>query len=75
MYVVHNGEKFVVDGQHRLRAVRELRIQEIMAEEVSLPFKDYKVLDDLWNLSIDVFKECYGNLAIRSTSDSSSEID
>lgn len=46
-FVVHQGQKYVVDGNHRLRAARKLGLDEVPAEEVSLPYKGYKTADDL----------------------------
>lgn len=36
-FVEHNGKRFVVDGHHRLRAAKELSIQNIPAQKVELP--------------------------------------
>ena len=48
-YVVHNGQKYVVDGHHRLIAARRLGIKEVPTQKVELPFRGYKTLDDvLW---------------------------
>lgn len=46
-YVVNQGEKFVVDGNHRLRAARKLGLEEVPAQEVTLPYKGYKTPSDL----------------------------
>jgi RHS repeat-associated protein len=46
-YVEHQGEKHVVDGNHRLRAARNLGIKEVPAEKVELPYKGYKTAGDL----------------------------
>ena len=46
-FVEHNGTKFVVDGHHRLRAAKELGIKEVPIEQVQLPFRGYKSVDDL----------------------------
>lgn len=49
-YVEHNGEKYVVDGHHRLKAAKELGIKNVPAEKVELPYKGYKTTDDiLWS--------------------------
>jgi hypothetical protein len=46
-FVEHNGRKFVVDGHHRLRIAKELGIREVPVEQVNLPFRGYKTIDDL----------------------------
>ena len=46
-YVEYNGQKYVVDGHHRLLAARQLGIKEIPTEEVSLPYKGYRTWNDL----------------------------
>lgn len=46
-YVEHNGNKYVVDGHHRLRAAKELGIKNVPAEKVSLPYLGYKLIKDL----------------------------
>lgn len=46
-YTVHNGHKYIVNGHHRIRAARELGLNEIPAVEVSLPFKGFRNTDDL----------------------------
>ena len=49
-YVVFHGEKYVVDGHHRLLAAGKLGIQTIPAVEVKLPYLGYQSSDDLfWN--------------------------
>ena len=46
-FVEHNGKRYVVDGHHRLRAAKELGLKDVPVEEVVLPFKGYKGIDDL----------------------------
>jgi ParB-like chromosome segregation protein Spo0J len=46
-YVEHQGQRFVVDGNHRLRAARQLGMDRVPAEKVSLPYKGYKTVGDL----------------------------
>ncbi len=46
-YVEYEGTKYVVDGHHRLRAAKELGLDEIPIQEVSLPYKGYKTIKDL----------------------------
>ncbi|MFN5539768.1 MAG: ParB N-terminal domain-containing protein [Candidatus Melainabacteria bacterium] len=46
-YVEYNGNKYVVDGHHRLQAAKELGIQYVPAEKVQLPYKGYYSTDDL----------------------------
>ncbi|MGK6353569.1 RHS repeat-associated core domain-containing protein [Parapedobacter sp. DT-150] len=46
-FVEHNGKNYVVDGHHRLRAAKELGIQEVPVEKVNLPYAGYKTVDDL----------------------------
>lgn len=46
-YVEHQGEKHVVDGNHRLQAARKLGIKQVPAERVELPYKGYKTPGDL----------------------------
>ena len=46
-YVTINGQKHLVDGHHRVRAVRELGLGEIPAREVQLPYKGYRTEADL----------------------------
>ena len=47
-YVEHDGTKYVVDGHHRLRAAREVGIKDIPTEKVSLPYKGYNKIEDLF---------------------------
>ena len=46
-YVEHNGQKYVVDGHHRLIAAKRLGIKEIPIEKVELPYAGYKSIEDL----------------------------
>ena len=46
-FVIHEGEKRVVDGHHRLRAARALGIKRVPAQQVQLPFAGYKTPADL----------------------------
>jgi hypothetical protein len=46
-YVEHEGEKYVVDGNHRLRAARQLGLKQVPAERVELPYRGYKTPGDL----------------------------
>ena len=46
-YVLHNGQKYVVDGHHRLIAARRLGIKEVPTQRVEIPFRGYITLDDL----------------------------
>jgi RHS repeat-associated protein len=46
-YVQYNGNKYVVDGHHRLRIAKELDFSTVPVEEVQLPFGNYKTNADL----------------------------
>ena len=46
-YVEYNGQKYVVDGHHRLQAAKQLNLKDIPVEKVSLPYKGYKTIEDL----------------------------
>ena len=46
-YIEYNGEKYVVDGHHRLLAAKRLGLTEVPAVEVTLPYAGYRTLEDL----------------------------
>jgi RHS repeat-associated protein len=46
-YVNYGGEKFIVDGHHRVIAARKLGMENVPAVEVSLPFRGYQSEIDL----------------------------
>ena len=47
-YVEHNGTKYVVEGHHRLRVAKELQLDKVPVEKVSLPYKGYKTINDFF---------------------------
>lgn len=50
--VTHEGRKYVVNGNHRLRASEGI-LDEIPYREVELPFLGYRTIDDVledWNM-------------------------
>ena len=47
-YVNYQDTKYVVDGHHRLAAARALKISNVPAKEVSLPYAGYKTVADLF---------------------------
>jgi RHS repeat-associated protein len=49
-YVVCKGEKFVVNGHHRLRAAKELGMNQVPAKQVCLPYnKNIQTFEDLFH--------------------------
>ncbi|TKC12040.1 hypothetical protein FA048_00020 [Pedobacter polaris] len=46
-YVENNGKKFVVDGNNRLKAARELGMKSVPVNEVKLPYGSYRNFNDL----------------------------
>ena len=46
-YVEHNGQKYVVDGHHRLIAAKRLGLEQVPIEQVELPYSGYKTIEDL----------------------------
>lgn len=46
-YVEFNGQKYVVDGHHRLLAAKRLGLTEVPIEKVDLPYGGYNTVDDL----------------------------
>jgi len=46
-YVKYNGQMYVVDGHHRLLAVKILGLTEVPIEKVGLPYAGYSTIDDL----------------------------
>lgn len=48
-YVELHGRKYIVDGHHRVRAARELGIENVPAERVQLPYGGYKNVNDLFS--------------------------
>jgi RHS repeat-associated protein len=48
-YIEVNGQKFVVDGHHRLRAAQALGIRNVPAQRVNLPYGGYGTREDLVN--------------------------
>ncbi|HKS16190.1 MAG TPA: RHS repeat-associated core domain-containing protein [Planctomycetota bacterium] len=57
-YVLIEGEPYVVLGSNRLVACRKLgKTGELVFKEVSLPFKDYKTVDDVVRSAADTAAE------------------
>ena len=46
-YVIHNGKKYIVDGHHRAYVAKILKLENVFAEEVNLPYAGYKTIEDL----------------------------
>ena len=46
-YVEYNGQKYVVDGHHRLIASKRLGLEQAPIEQVELPYAGYKTVEDL----------------------------
>ncbi len=46
-YVEHNGQRFVVDGHHRLEIAKESAAKTVPAQKVDLPYKGYRNAGDL----------------------------
>ena len=46
-FVEYEGKKFIVDGNHRVEAARQLGIREVPAQRVTLPYRGYKTPADL----------------------------
>lgn len=46
-YVIHQGQKVVVDGNHRLAAARLLAMRTVPAQRVDLPYAGFKTAADL----------------------------
>ena len=47
-YVEYNGQKYVVDGHHRLLAAKIIGIMDVPVEKVELPYKGYNSVEDLF---------------------------
>ena len=46
-YVEYNGQKYVVDGHHRLIAAKRLGLEQVPIEQVELPYAGYETIEDL----------------------------
>lgn len=47
-YVEHEGKNYIVDGNHRLDAIRQLGITDIPVGRVELPYAGYKTPEELY---------------------------
>lgn len=47
-YVEVNGDKYVVDGHHRLLAAKMLGLDKLPIQQVSLPYSGYGDINDLF---------------------------
>jgi len=54
-YVEHGGVKYIVDGHHRYAAAWHLKIREVPAQRVSLPYLGYKSAHDLTTIPLSRF--------------------
>ena len=48
-YFEHDGQKYIVDGHHRVMAARKVGIGQVPAQKVQLPYSGYKSIDDLFS--------------------------
>lgn len=46
-YVEYNGQKYVVDGHHRLIAAKKIGLTEVPVQKVELSYGGYKTVKDL----------------------------
>lgn len=46
-YVEYNGQKYIVDGHHRVLAAKQLGLTEIPVKKVNLPYGGYRTIFDL----------------------------